>query len=69
MLTVFIDGSLSGTTTGRSTQEAPPTSEGSEVIPPGQEKCAYCESVMPTLKLIMHERHCAQSTFKCPLCK
>ncbi len=62
-------GSLLGTTTGRSTQEATPTNELSETTPPGHGRCAYCGSVMPNLKLIMHERHCAQSTFKCPLCK
>lgn len=24
---------------------------------------------MPSLRLLLHERHCAQSTFKCPLCQ
>ncbi|XP_019850911.1 PREDICTED: uncharacterized protein LOC100636770 isoform X1 [Amphimedon queenslandica] len=38
-------------------------------IPPGYEQCSYCDSVMPQLRLLMHERHCAQSTFKCPICK
>ncbi len=41
----------------------------SSATPPGHGRCAYCGSVMPNLQLIMHERHCAQSTFKCPLCK
>ena len=38
-------------------------------VPPGHEECSYCGSVMPQLRLLMHERHCAQSTFKCPICK
>ena len=37
--------------------------------PPGHGRCSYCGSVMPSLRLIMHERHCAQSTYKCPLCQ
>ncbi len=38
-------------------------------LPPGHQQCSYCGSVMPALRMIMHERHCLQSTFKCPLCK
>lgn len=38
-------------------------------LPPGHQQCSYCGSVMPSLRLLMHERHCLQSTFKCPLCK
>ena len=38
-------------------------------IPSGHERCSYCGSVMSSLRLLMHERHCALSTFKCPLCK
>ena len=38
-------------------------------VPPGHEKCSYCGSIMSSLRLLMHERHCAQSTFKCPACK
>lgn len=45
------------------------TSSSSSPLPPGHERCSYCGSVMPSLRLIMHERHCMQSTFKCPLCK
>ena len=38
-------------------------------LPAGHERCSYCGTVMPSLRLLMHERHCAQSTFKCPICK
>ena len=40
-----------------------------EDLPPGHERCSYCGSAMPALRLLMHQRHCALSTFKCPLCK
>ena len=36
--------------------------------PPGQERCLYCGSVMSSLRLLMHQKHCAQSTFKCSIC-
>eukprot|EP00731_Ephydatia_muelleri_P008856 Em0004g1194a len=36
--------------------------------PPGQERCSYCGSVMSSLRLLMHQKHCAQSTFKCSIC-
>ena len=45
--------------------DAPPP----EAVPPGHGRCSYCDSVMPSLRLLMHQRHCQQSTFKCPLCK
>ena len=49
-----------------SLEEATPTATPP---PPGHGRCSYCGSVMPSLRLIMHERHCAQSTYKCPLCQ
>ena len=49
-----------------SLEEAAPTATPP---PPGHGRCSYCGSVMPSLRLIMHERHCAQSTYKCPLCQ
>ena len=47
-------------------QEKP---DGEPLIPPDHGQCSYCGSVMPQLRLLMHERHCAQSNFKCPICK
>ncbi len=54
------------------TTQAPPTDQpdnGHASLPPGHERCSSCGSVMRSLTLLMHERHCVQSTFKCPLCK
>ena len=55
------------TTHTPSLEEATPTA--TPPPPPGHGRCSYCGSVMPSLRLIMHERHCAQSTYKCPLCQ
>ena len=64
---------LSQGSTGGSEEDKPGPTEETDgqplAPPPGHEQCAYCGSVMPQIKLIMHERHCAQSTFKCPVCK
>lgn len=38
-------------------------------LPPGHERCTSCGSVMLSLRLVMHQRHCAQSTYICPHCK
>lgn len=54
---------------GDEEEESTDGSEAPPIIPPGHEQCSYCGSIMPHLRLLMHERHCAQSTFKCPICK
>jgi hypothetical protein len=38
-------------------------------VPAGHERCPTCGSVMPSLRLVMHQRHCAVSTFICPHCR
>ena len=70
-----LSGSTPFSTLATSTPSLNPTPSLEEAtpiatpLPPGHERCSYCGSVMPSLRLIMHERHCAQSTYKCPLCK
>ena len=44
------------------------TDETDSAPPPGHERCSYCGSVMSSLRLLMHQKHCAQSTFKCSIC-
>ena len=50
-------------------EDTPNESDGVLSIPPDHGQCSYCGSIMPQLRLLMHERHCATSNFKCPVCK
>jgi hypothetical protein len=36
---------------------------------PGNKQCQQCGMWMPELRLLMHEKHCSQSTYKCPVCR
>ena len=38
-------------------------------LPADHERCVTCGSVMPSLRLVMHQRHCANRSFICPHCK